>query len=142
MLLRELEPHRVLMGRLERGDDLLGALTDVCRQQDICLGTLSAIGAVEQATLAYYDQLGQTYQELQLDRPLELLNLHGNISQRDGACILHLHATFADEQGNAFGGHISPGTSVFACEFSIHAYRGEPLHRGQDPETGLPLWVF
>ena len=38
------------------------------------------------------------------------------------------------------GGHLAPGTIVFACELIIEAFDGQELNRGMDRETGLPLW--
>ena len=46
----------------------------------------------------------------------------------------------ADDAGCAFGGHLAPGTIVFACEFCVHVLDGPDLCRGVDDETGLPLW--
>lgn len=68
------------------------------------------------------------------------MNLTGNVSIRDGSPLVHAHVSLADYSGNAFGGHLAPGTTVFACEYIIQAFTGETLVREQDSETGLPLW--
>ena len=54
--------------------------------------------------------------------------------------MVHAHVTLSDEQGNAFGGHLAPGTVIFACEFVIQELAGDALTRGFDEQTGLPLW--
>ncbi len=131
---------RVLMGRLRRGDDLLAALTTLCRDEGVTLGRVTALGAVECACVGFYDQQARTYSYLTFDRPLEILALVGNISLRDGAPAVHAHITLGEEDGRALGGHLAPGTRVFACEFTLDVLAGPALTRGYDEETGLPLW--
>jgi predicted DNA-binding protein with PD1-like motif len=71
---------------------------------------------------------------------LEITSLTGNVSIKDGKPLVHVHVTLADKKGNAFGGHLAEGTIVFACEVCIQVFQGEPLKRGFDKTTGLPLW--
>ncbi len=37
------------------------------------------------------------------------------------------------------GGHLAPGTTVFAAEYVIQAFDGPEFCRGFDEMTGLPL---
>jgi uncharacterized protein len=64
----------------------------------------------------------------------------GNISLKDGNPMVHAHITLADEAGKAYGGHLIPGTVVFACEFILQVFEQPLLERGFDEATGLPLW--
>jgi len=48
----------------------------------------------------------------------------------------------ADKRGNAYGGHLAPGTVVFACEFILEIFDGPVLQRGFDETTGLFLWTM
>ncbi len=139
-LARAVQTARTLMGRLGRGDDLLQALTDICETEQVRAGRLEAIGAVECARLAYYDQDRREYRYFELNRPLEITKLCGNVSIRDGAPMVHAHVTLGDRDGTAFGGHLAPGTTVFACEFVLEVFEGTEFVRGHDETTGLPLW--
>jgi predicted DNA-binding protein with PD1-like motif len=129
------------MGRLAHGDDLLEALTCLCADEGVEAGRLEAIGAVQKARLAYYDQEVREYQFFELDRPLEITKLSGNVSVKDGAPMVHAHVTLADRDGRALGGHLASGTVVFACEFVVEAFDGGGFVRGLDEATGLPLWT-
>ncbi len=134
-------PARRLMGRLGKGDDLLTALEDCCRAKGIKLGEVRAIGAVTKARVGFYQQDLRKYMFFDLDRPLEILALIGNVSLKDGQPMVHAHVTLADEEGRAFGGHLAPGTEVFACEFVIQEYLSPEIPARQyDAETGLLLW--
>lgn len=135
------KPGRIIMGRLQRGDDLLLSLERICSDRNIRLGEIRAIGAVEHAKIAYYDQDGRKYASIDLAKHLEILSLAGNVSIRDGKPFIHAHLAYADSQGNAFGGHLAEGTRVFACEFTISEYVSEKVfERVHDDATGLFLW--
>lgn len=129
-----------LIGRLDCGSDLLGALTSICNDNGVTLGTVSAIGAVQKARIGYYHQDTHKYEFREFDQHMEILAVIGNISIKDGEPIVHAHITLSDREGRAFGGHLSPGTVVFACEYVIEIMTGPRLERGFDEQTGLPLW--
>ncbi len=138
--IREVEAVKMFMGKLSHGADLLEEITKICVDQDICLGSVEALGAVKKARLGYYNRQDHEYQFLDLNQTLEITNLTGNISIKDGAPIVHAHVTLSNKDGHAFGGHLAPGTIVFACEVIIQVLDGPRFERGLDQETGLPLW--
>ena len=136
----EIKPGKTFIGKLKFGGDLLGELTSVCEENDIRLGRVEALGAVKKARVGFYDQQAREYNFLEIDKPLEITKLIGNISLRDGKPMVHAHITLSDSQGNAYGGHLAPGTIVFACEFIMDSYDGTDYVRDYDEQTGLPLW--
>ncbi len=138
--MKEVQRGRLLVGRLDHGADLLGEITAICRDADVRLARIQAIGAVQKARLAYYDQTEKTYRSFEFSQPLEILSLAGNVSIRDGEPAVHAHLVLADAEGNAFGGHLAEGTVVFACECMIEELVGEEFVRNHDEPTGLPLW--
>ncbi len=131
---------RQLMGRIPTDSDLFNALTDICLQENIQLGRIEAFGAVRKARIGYYDQHQREYRFQEIDRPMEITVMIGNMSVRNGEPALHAHITLADENGNAMGGHLAPGTIVFACEFVLQIFAGPAFTRQFDGTTGLPLW--
>jgi predicted DNA-binding protein with PD1-like motif len=138
--IREVNPVKMFMGKLAHGADLLEEITNICVDQDICLGHVEALGAVKKARLGYYNQQDHVYHFYDLNQTLEITNLTGNISIKDGAPVVHAHVTLSDKDGHAYGGHLAPGTIVFACEVTIQILDGPKFERGFDQETGLPLW--
>lgn len=140
MMIRRVQPKSVFMGKLPHGADLLDEITALCEREEIRLGRIEALGAVQQVRLAYYDQKKREYNYFTLDQHLEITKLTGNVSIKDGKPIVHAHITLADEAGRAYGGHLAQGTNVFACEFIIEAFDGPVFERGYDEVTGLPLW--
>jgi len=140
MLVNKYSLEEIYQGRLEKGDDLAEELTEFVQGKEITAGKISALGAVQKATISYYDQENEEYGAQVLDEAMEIVNLEGNISVKDGEPIVHAHIALADEEGNVYGGHLEEGTIVFACEFVIQEYDGEVLERGLHETTGLPLW--
>lgn len=138
--LTELKPKRMLTGRLNHNSDLLNELTEICVRENITLGQIRAIGAVQKACIGFYDQQKQTYMFKSQDKPLEITQLIGNVSLKDGKPFVHAHITLSDEEGRAFGGHLAEGTIIFACEVFIEIFDGTALERGFDETTGLGLW--
>ena len=139
-VVREVKAVKMFMGKLEFGADLLEEITRICVDRDIHLGWVEALGAVKKARLGYYNQKEREYHFYELDQMLEITNLVGNVSIKDGVPIVHAHVTFSDKDGHAYGGHLAPGTIVFACEIVIQVLDGPKFERGFDQETGLPLW--
>ncbi len=128
------------MGRAEYNTDLLAELTDVCIEQNVTLGRVEAIGALTKARIGYYDQAERTYKYEVFEYPVEITNLTGNVSLKEGEPMVHAHITVSDENGNAYGGHLASGNTVFACEFMVMRFSGRSLQRSFDETTGLPLW--
>ncbi|MCF7790906.1 MAG: DNA-binding protein [Victivallales bacterium] len=132
---------KVFIAKLDFKSDLLVQLTDIAIANNINLGKIEAIGAVSKATVGYYNQDSFKYQYETLNKHLEIISLIGNISLKDNKPVIHAHITLADENEKAYGGHLAPGTVVFACEVVITVFDSEEkLERGLDKNTKLPLW--
>ena len=138
--IREIIPAKTYIHRVTHNADLLEELTSLCIQNNITLGRIEGLGAVQKAGLSYYNQDKKVYEFFEINQHLEITCLIGNVSLKDGNPLVHVHITLADNRGNAFGGHLARGTIVFACEVSIQAFEGDKLIRVFDNTTGLPLW--
>ena len=132
--------EKVIIRRLPHGGDLLDELTGLARREGVRTGTVSAIGAVSRARIGFYDQAARVYRDLDLDQPLEICSCLGNISLKDGEVFVHAHVVLADDAGETRGGHLCPGTVIFAAECRIDEIRSRQLERGYDDRTGLSLW--
>src|SRR5512138_1609925 len=101
MIVNRTTAVRVLMGKLPKGADLLEALTDICRRENVRLAKVEALGAVRRAQVGFYDQTRRSYETMGLDGAMEILSLSGNVSLRDDAAVVHIHAIFGDRSGRA-----------------------------------------
>lgn len=131
---------RTFVGQIPHGADLYESLTKIVQTEDITQGRITAIGATTHAVVAYFDQKVKKYINMEFPSGMEILSCSGNVSLRDGKPFVHIHVLLGDRKGKVFGGHVMPGTKVFACELFIDEFEGEALHRAYDEETGLYLW--
>lgn len=126
------------VGRLESGADWREEIESLARHEDIRSGWFTALGALQDAELWYYDQDEQEYQSLTVDEPLEVASCVGNVSRLDTDLFAHTHAVLSRESGEALAGHLHRGT-VFAGEVYFQAFDLE-LVRTPHEQTGLDLW--
>ena len=128
------------MARLPKGDDLLEAITRVFRERSISKAAFNVIGAVEGAVVGFYDTKAFQYRNVAFDGALEIVACMGNVSIKDGEIFIHAHITLSTEDCRCVGGHLMPGTPIFAAELFAHPVAGEPKVRVFDGPTGLTLW--
>ncbi len=140
MTCREYSAGRRFVGRLPHGGDLSEALETFCSGNNVRTAVFSLIGAVSKAVLGTYDQSQQVYATFTTEGDLEILSCTGNVSIKDDKPFVHAHVILAEEGGKTIGGHLFPGTIIFAGEAHILELIGPPLAREHDPVTGLMLW--
>ncbi len=145
MIACESSKGRRIVGRLDRGQSLLEALGQICRQHHVRAGGLRAIGSLEAAELASFDQDGKRWRSRACrGRPAhnDLVNLEGTISEQAGQLAVFARATLTRERDTGLeilGGHVV-SARVFALEFVIDAFDDVILRRTPDPATGLSQW--
>ncbi len=127
--------------RLQRGEEVLACLRELCEKESISLGTVSAIGAVNHVVVGVYRVDEQKYVANTFDGVMELTSLMGNITEKDGEPYLHLHATFGDLAGKVIGGHLNEAVVSATCELFVRKVEGH-VGRRLDPETGLNIFDF
>lgn len=130
----------MIMGKLPFRSDLLRELNKLATAQGINAGSVQVMGSLGRARLSYYDQKIRAYRELDFDAAHEIVAGSGTISLRDDKPFVHLHLAVADSNGSVFGGHCLEGCNVYAVEFCILPFKGEPPRRMPDTDTGLLLW--
>ena len=136
---RPLKPGRHFLLRLPGGCDILGFLTEFCAVKKVRCAAVSLIGATYEATIGYYDQVKHAYARTTYRQEMEIVSCTGNVSLKDGKPFLHLHAVLGDTELRCFGGHLFPGSKVFAAEAHVQELKGARA-RVPDPATGLALW--
>jgi len=140
MKVHRYEPGEVHLMRLDTGDDLVERLTRYAVDKNITAAWFSYLGAVQRASLRYFDQDALEYSDFTIDHPLEVLSGVGNVSMLDGSPFVHTHAAFGDADGRAYGGHVNQGTIAFLIELRLEQFHGDPPVRLADETTGLKIW--
>ena len=124
---------------LQRGEEIVDAITHYVQEKDLRSGSISAIGAADQVVLRYYDVATKKYESKTFEGQFEIASLLGNISLLDGKPWPHLHITLTDTDYRAFGGHLQSARVGVTCEIIIDA-TDTTIEREVDEETGLKVW--
>ncbi|HVX10692.1 MAG TPA: PPC domain-containing DNA-binding protein [Pirellulales bacterium] len=127
---------------LDTGEEVTGALLDFAKKQQIRTASFTAIGALRELTLGYFDWQKKEYEKIHVAEQVELLSLAGNIvSSKDGP-KLHAHIVVGKRDGTAHGGHLVDAIVRPTLEMMIVESTAARLERQQDEASGLPLIKF
>lgn len=133
-------PGRAFLFRMKQGSDILESLTAFCEREKVKAAAISVIGATSEVTVGYYDQVRHEYHRKTFRQEMEILSCLGNASLKEGKPFLHLHAAMGDVELRVWGGHLFPGSKVFAAEAHVQELDGPERARFPDAATGLALW--
>jgi predicted DNA-binding protein with PD1-like motif len=123
----------------ERGDEVMGELLDFARAQELSAASLTGIGALRAATVAFFDPDRREYDEVPVDDQVEVLSLIGNVALNEaGDRQLHVHAVLGRRDGTALGGHLVRATVRPTLEVVLSESPPD-LQRRSDEESGLAL---
>lgn len=127
--------------RLEKGEEIVESIKKLCEKEDIKLGTISGIGAINRAVIGLFETNTKEYHSKELTGDMEITSLVGNISQMDGEVYLHIHINLANEENKVFGGHLTSAIISATGEIVIDVIEGV-VDRKFDEEVGLNLFKF
>lgn len=136
---REVDSVAEYVARFETGADWRAEIETLAREEDVQAGFFTALGAVQDAEVWFYDQDETEYRSVTFDEPLEVAACVGNVSLLEGDVFAHTHAVLSRPSGQTLAGHLNAGT-VFAGECHLRAF-AEPLERSHDATTDLDLWL-
>ena len=142
---RRVSGGREYVARLAHGRDWREQIEAFADREEIDAAFFFGLGAVQDATLLFYDQDTQEYDPVEFDEPFEVTAAVGNISHlgdegrsSSGERFAHTHVTLTRPDGSAIGGHLDAATT-FAGELYLREFDAH-LEREHDPVTDLDLW--
>ena len=127
--------------RLDVGDEVVEMVTELCKKENITLGNVSAIGATNYVKMGLYDVVKKEYISKELNGPMEITSLIGNISTKDDEVYLHMHINVCNDEMQVFGGHLNNCLISATCEIIITEIKGK-VEREFDNNIGLNLFDF
>lgn len=130
--------------RMDRGDEIIGCILDICKKEHIMSATFNGIGGCGEAQIQTYLPETNTFEMQTICGMLELVSLTGNIITDDKKNIYnHTHAMFSYKQGDRHfiaGGHIKSIMVSYTAEIELRPVVGGSIHRQFDSETGTGFW--
>src|SRR5690606_34504988 len=98
----------------------------------------SGLGGAGSVTLSFYDLTKKAYVDTQLDEPLEILSLQGNLAWIDDVPFWHVHGVFGRSDYSSIGGHVKKLKIALTGELLIVPLK-TVMTRTYDETTGLKL---
>jgi len=138
-LLHEANGQRTFAVILATGDEVIASLKTFVERENIHAATITAIGALSDAVLLYFDWERKEYDKITVREQVEVASLIGDVADDpEGKPSLHMHIVVGTRNGNAKAGHLGeahvrPTLEVVVTETPSH------LRKVKDEETGLAL---
>ena len=137
-LLHNADGQRTFAVILATGDEVMACLKNFVTREKITAAQISAIGALSDVVLEYFDWEKKDYLKIPLREQVEVASLLGDVAEADGKPAIHLHIVVGRRDGSAMAGHLGeahvrPTLEVILTESPAH------LRKRHDPESGLAL---
>ncbi|MFT3823330.1 MAG: DNA-binding protein [Chitinophagaceae bacterium] len=120
---------------------ILDALTDLVVTQKITAGQITGIGAVNKATLRFFNPDTKKYIDKTFSEQMEISNLSGNISAVEGKPFLHLHITLGRSDYSVLAGHLLDASIRGAGEFFVYPLNSKVV-KVKNEGIGLNFYDF
>jgi len=131
----------VYVVRLDKDEEIIETLKGFCATNQITLGWVSGIGAVNRVTLGLFETKPKRYIAEELTGDFEITSLSGNITTMNKEVYLHFHATVSDLQHKTYGGHLTSAVVSATAELIVVSVAGI-VDRKLSQEIGLNLLEF
>jgi len=132
--------------RLDRGDEIIGSIKEICGKEHIGSAIFSGIGGCKQAEIQTFIPETGSFETQTVEGMLELVSLNGSIiTDENGEYYSHAHAMFSfkkDGEHHTAAGHIKSITVLYTAEIELRPTVGGSIKRRPDPETGTGFWSF
>jgi len=122
----------------DKGAEVMAGLLQFAREHRLAGGSLSGIGAVSDASLAFFDRKKMEYLPIPVAQQAEVLALTGNLALREKQPFFHVHAVLGLPDGSTRGGHLVHAHVWPTLEVVLTTWT-RSAQRTLDRETGLPL---
>lgn len=137
-LLHDTGGQRTFAVILQTGDKVMACLKDFVTREKITAAQISAIGALSDVELQYFDWEKKSYQKIPLNEQVEVASLLGDVAEAEGKPAIHIHIVVGRRDGSAMAGHLGeahvrPTLEVILTESPAH------LRKRFDPESSLAL---
>ena len=114
--------------RIEKGEEVISKLKELCLQENIRLGSISGLGAANEVEIGLFNTETKEYKTTVMKGMFEITSLIGNITRKDAS----LHT---------YGGHLVRVQISATSEIIVTVIDGE-VNRRFDENIGLNLFDF
>jgi len=121
-----------------QGDEAFSGLQEFAEKYHVTSAHFTAIGALNEATLAWFDPQRKMYKKIPIHGQHEVIGMSGDIALYQGKPVVHSHMVLGSPDGTTRGGHVlaayvSPTLEVMVTVDPI------TMQKRFDPATDLTL---
>ena len=121
-----------------QGDEAFSGLLEFAEKYHVTNAHFTAIGAVNEATLGWFDPHRKMYKKIPIRGQHEVIGMSGDIALYQGKPVVHTHMVVGSPDGTTQGGHVlaayvSPTLEVMVTVDPI------AMQKRFDPATDLTL---
>jgi predicted DNA-binding protein with PD1-like motif len=121
-----------------QGDEAFSGLLEFAQKYHVTSAHFTAIGAVNGATLGWFDPQRKMYKKIPITGQHEVIGMSGDIALFQGKPVVHTHMLVGGPDGTTQGGHVleayvSPTLEVMVTVDPV------AMQKRLDPATGLTL---
>ncbi len=121
-----------------QGDEAFSGLLEFAEKYQITSAHFTAIGAINEATLGWFDPQRKMYKKIFIHGQHEVIGMSGDIALYQGKPMVHTHMVVGASDGTTRAGHVLAAYASPTLEVMVTV---DPvaMHKRFDPETDLTL---
>jgi predicted DNA-binding protein with PD1-like motif len=121
-----------------QGDEAFSGLLEFAEKYHVTSAHFTAIGAIDEATVAWFDPQRKMYKKIPIKGQHEVIGMSGDIALYRGKPVVHTHMIVGSPDGTTQGGHVleahvSPTLEVMLTVDPV------TMQKRLDPATDLTL---
>ena len=121
-----------------QGDEAFSGLLEFAERYHVTSAHFTAIGALNRATLGWFDPQRKMYKKIPIDGQHEVIGMSGDIALYQGKPVVHTHMVVGSPDGTTRAGHVldayvSPTLEVIVTVDPVE------MQKRFDPATDLTL---
>jgi predicted DNA-binding protein with PD1-like motif len=137
-LLNPGEPTKQYAVIFYQGDEAFSGLLEFAEKYHITSAHFTAIGALNGATLGWFDPQRKMYKKISIEGQHEVIGMSGDIALYEGKPVVHTHMLVGNSDGTTRGGHVLAAYVAPTLEVMVTV---DPvtMQKRFDPDTDLTL---
>ena len=137
-LLNPGEPTKQYAVIFYQGDEAFSGLLEFAQKYHVTSAHFTAIGAVNGATLGWFDPQRKMYKKIPITGQHEVIGMSGDIALYQGKPVVHTHMLVGNSDGTTQGGHVLAANVSPTLEVMVTV---DPvtMQKRFDPDTDLTL---
>jgi predicted DNA-binding protein with PD1-like motif len=121
-----------------QGDEVYSGLQESAEKYHVTNAHFTAIGALDDATVGWFDPQRKMYKKIPISGQHELIGMSGDIALYQGRPVVHTHMVVGSPDGTTRAGHVLEAYASPTVEAMVTV---DPvsMHKRFDPATDLTL---